>query len=305
MLEEIHKKIFDIWDTKFKILELNSKKKKSYNLYHDISKLDIYKVYITSLFKILWDYPESIFYILKNSDISNFKEDLSDFIVNSLFCNNISVNYMENNLLYVITMMLKKEIDDLKSKGEIAFFLEETKTAFLLEQMVKMPDVQIYFRKIIFKMVEKVENYGSLKKINFNTDIIMREIIFFIEEENKKSGKKEKKTIEELILKYISTKILEQSMNAQEEDDELDEKTKIKNNIKLDENFKKYEKNITVTELDNLKKEAEKNNKKDLIEYYEELIKYINLRNCPDLLITKSFNKTFVLGAFKICSNNF
>ena len=291
MLEEIHKKIFDIWDTKFKILELNSKKKKSYNLYHDISKLDIYKVYITSLFKILWDYPESIFYILKNSDISNFKEDLSDFIVNSLFCNNISVNYMENNLLYVITMMLKKEIDDLKSKGEIAFFLEETKTAFLLEQMVKMPDVQIYFRKIIFKMVEKVENYGSLKKINFNTDIIMREIIFFIEEENKKSGKKEKKTIEELILKYISTKILEQSMNAQEEDDELDEKTKIKNNIKLDENFKKYEKNITVTELENLKKEAEKNNKKDLIEYYEELIKYINLRNCPDLYKNNFINK--------------
>ena len=291
MLEEIHKKIFDIWDTKFKILELNSKKKKSYNLYHDISKLDIYKVYITSLFKILWDYPESIFYILKNSDISNFKEDLSDFIVNSLFCNNISVNYMENNLLYVITMMLKKEIDDLKSKGEIAFFLEETKTAFLLEQMVKMPDVQIYFRKIIFKMVEKVENYGSLKKINFNTDIIMREIIFFIEEENKKSGKKEKKTIEELILKYISTKILEQSMNAQEEDDELDEKTKIKNNIKLDENFKKYEKNITVTELENLKKEAEKNNKKDLIEYYAELIKYINLRNCPDLYKNNFINK--------------
>ena len=272
-------------------MELNSKKAKSYNLYHDISKLDIYKVYITSLFKILWDYPESIFYILKNSDISNFKEDLSDFIVNSLFCNNISVNYMENNLLYVITMMLKKEIDDLKSKGEIAFFLEETKTAFLLEQMVKMPDVQIYFRKIIFKMVEKVENYGSLKKINFNTDIILREIIFFIEEENKKSGKKEKKTIEELILKYISTKILEQSMNAQEEDDELDEKTKIKNNIKLDENFKKYEKNITVTELENLKKEAEKNNKKDLIEYYEELIKYINLRNCPDLYRNNFINK--------------
>ena len=272
-------------------MELNSKKTKSYNLYHDISKLDIYKVYITSLFKILWDYPESIFYILKNSDISNFKEDLSDFIVNSLFCNNISVNYMENNLLYVITMMLKKEIDDLKSKGEIAFFLEETKTAFLLEQMVKMPDVQIYFRKIIFKMVEKVENYGSLKKINFNTDIILREIIFFIEEENKKTGKKEKKTIEELILKYISTKILEQSMNAQEEDDELDEKTKIKNNIKLDENFKKYEKNITVTELENLKKEAEKNNKKDLIEYYEELIKYINLRNCPDLYRNNFINK--------------
>ena len=291
MLEEIHKKIFDIWDTKFKILELNSKKEKCYTIYHDLTKLDIYKVYITSLLKIIWDFPESVFYIIKNANIVNFKEDLSNFIVNSLFCNNISVNYMENNLLYVITMMLKKEIDDLKSKEEITLFLEETKTAFLLEQMVKMPDVQIYFRKIIFKMVEKVENYGSLKKINFNTDIILREIKMFIEEETKKLGKKEKKTAEELILKYISTKILEQSMNDQEEDDKLDEETKIKNSIRLDENFKKYEKNISITELENLKSEAEKNNKRDLVEYYEELIKNINQRNCLDLYWNNFINK--------------
>jgi len=46
--------------------------------------------------------------------------------------------------------MLKFEIDQLNNKSEITLFLEETKTSFLLEQMVKMPDVQIYFRKIIF-----------------------------------------------------------------------------------------------------------------------------------------------------------
>ena len=65
---------------------------------------------------------------------------------------------MENNLLYVISMMLKDEIGQLSNKSEITLFLEETKTSFLLEQMVKMPDVQLYFRKIIYRMVEKIEN---------------------------------------------------------------------------------------------------------------------------------------------------
>ena len=80
-------------------------------------------------------------------------------------------------------------------------------------------------------------------------------------------------------------------MNDQEEDDKLDEETKIKNSIRLDENFIKYEKNISITELENLKSEAEKNNKRDLVEYYEELIKNINQRNCLDLYWNNFINK--------------
>jgi hypothetical protein len=192
---------------------------------------------------------------------------------------------MENNLLYVIAMMLKDEIDQLSTKSEITLFLEETKTSFLLEQMVKMPDVQLYFRKVIYRMVEKIENLCSLKKINFNMDLIYEDMQNFIQQENKKLGKKNKKSIEELSMKYINTKIIDQSMNNQEEDSEDSEENNIKNNntIILEENFKKYQKSIQKEELETLLKEAEKSNKKEISEYYRQLIDNIDHRNCYDL----------------------
>ena len=245
-----------------------------------MTDLEIYKVYIGSLFKILWDYPESIYYILKNSEISEVKDNLSDFIVNSFFCNNISTNYLENNLLYIISMMLKDEIDQITLKTEMSLFLEETKTSFLLKQLIKMPDVQMYFRKIIYKMVEKIEIICSSKKINFNTDIIYEDINNFIQNENKKLGKKQKKSTDDLCQKYINTKIEEQSMNTNEEEEDKENNN---NKIIFNENFKKYEKNIDIDELKNLEKEAEKNKKKDLCEYYSKLIENIHHRNCDDL----------------------
>ena len=285
-------KLNDIWESKFKIRKKKVDKKfNNYNLHYDLNNLEIYKVYITSFLKIIWSYPESLFLILKNADITDFKDYLADFIVNNFYCNNMSVNYMDNNLLYVITMMLKEEIEQLNSKTEISLFLEGTKASFLLEQMVKMPDVQIYFRKIIFKMVEKIENYGSLKKINFNLDLIYQDLKNFIASEKKKLGKKNKKNSEELTLKYINTKILEQSMNNQEEDEEEENESYIKKNITLEENFKYYQKNIEKNELENLKKEAEKNNKKELIEYYSQLIENIDQKNCDDLYFTNFLGK--------------
>ena len=244
------------------------------------------------MFKMLWDYPESIFYILKNSDISDVKENLADFIVNNFYCNNMSFSYMENNLLFIISMMLKEEIDNLKTKSEIYIFLEETKASYLLEQMIKMTDVQMYFRKIIYKMVEKIENTCSLKKINFNTDIIYEDLTDFIQNENKKLGKKQKKSFDELSKKYINTKILEQSMNTNEDDsDEDEEQNKDDLNITFEDNFKKYEKNIDETELQNLKEEADKNNKKDLSQYYQQLITNIKHRNCQDLYFINFLEK--------------
>ena len=197
-----------IWYTKFKILERkvekSGKKLINYTLNDDLSQLEIYKVYITSFFKILWSYPESVFYILKNLEISDIKENLSNFIVNIFFPNKLSSDYMGNNLLYVITMLLKYEIEQLNSKSDIPSFLEKSKSAILLDKMIKMPDIQMYFRKIFFQMIEKIENCCSSKKIIFNMDIIIKELKNYIELEKKRLGKKNKKTNEELILKYIN-----------------------------------------------------------------------------------------------------
>ena len=163
-----------------------------------MKKLETFKVYITSLLKILWDYPESVYYILKNVDISHFKDGFPNFIMNNFFGNVISENYLQNNLLYIITMMLKDEIDQINDISEISYFLERTKNSFLLEQMVKMPDIQIYFRKIILKMIEKIENSGSLKKINLCFDSIFLDLKTFIQEEMKKINKKKKKLVKKI-----------------------------------------------------------------------------------------------------------
>ena len=268
-----------IWYTKFKILERkvekSGKKLINYTLNDDLSQLEIYKVYITSFFKILWSYPESVFYILKNLDISDIKENLSNFIVNIFFPNKLSSDYMGNNLLYVITMLLKYEIEQLNSKSDISSFLEKSKSAILLDKMIKMPDIQMYFRKIFFQMIEKIENCCSSKKIIFNMDIIIKELKNYIELEKKRLGKKNKKTNEELILKYINSKILEKSMNIQEMDSEDENTNDIKKIIYFEGRFNKCEKSIEKDELEKLKEEAEKNKKKILSEYYSQLIENI------------------------------
>ena len=279
--------MFDWKFKKFQFTQGNTLK--GYKLYFDLKKLETFKVYITSLFKILWDYPESIYYILKNIDISKFKEGFPDFIVNNFFGNLISEKYLQNNLLYILTMMLKDEIEQINDISEISSFLENSKVSYLLEQMVKMPDVQIYLRKIIVKMVEKIENNGSFKKINLNLDLIFFDLRAYLQDEIKKlSKKKQKNSEEDIIYKYIKLKILEPSMNKENEDEIEEDKMK---NLEIDENFKKYEKDITKDELENLKNESDKNNKKDMSDYYQTLIDEINKSKKPDLYSNNYINK--------------
>ena len=93
---------------------------------------------------------------------------------------------MENNLLYVITMMLKDEIDKLENINQVDKFLENTKCGFLLEELIKMPDIQIYFKNVIIKTVEKIERTYSFREINFKISKILEEIIKLKNDEEKK-----------------------------------------------------------------------------------------------------------------------
>ena len=73
---------------------------------------------------------------------------------------------MENNLLYVITMMLKDEINKLDNINQIDNFLENSKCGFLLEELQKMPDIQIFFKKVIQKTVETIERTVLIERLN-------------------------------------------------------------------------------------------------------------------------------------------
>ena len=76
--------------------------------------------------------------VLKNTEINVVRANLAPFIVNNFYCNYLSGNYMENNLLYIITLMLRDEVDKLKNIDQFDFFLENTKCGFLLEELQKL-----------------------------------------------------------------------------------------------------------------------------------------------------------------------
>ena len=124
---------------------------------------------MTSFLKGLWNHPEVMYHVLINSYEKIAQTNLTSFIVHNFYCNYLSGNYMKNNLLYIITLILKYEVYKLESINEVDKFLENTKCGFLLEELQKMPDIQIYFKNMILKTVEKIERTCSFHEIKFNS----------------------------------------------------------------------------------------------------------------------------------------
>ena len=75
---------------------------------------------------------------------------------------------IENNLLYVISIMLKEEIDKLNDINQLDNFLENTRCGYVLEELRKNPEIQIFFKNVILKTVEKIEKNYSFKEIKLD-----------------------------------------------------------------------------------------------------------------------------------------
>ena len=202
MMEEINTKSRDIWISKMKITKMSKKLDDVLNINYNLNSFEINKIYISAMLKILWNYPEAVYHILRNTENSKIENNLANFFVNNFFTNFMSGNSLENNLLFVITMMLKEEIDQIKDIYDIDNIFKDSKVMLLLKEMINFPDIQLYFNKIIFKTIEKMENNFSWKKMNFNMSHFCLELKNYIKEQQK-SNKKENKTVEELCKKYI------------------------------------------------------------------------------------------------------
>jgi len=262
--------------------ELGKIKVGNYALKTNLNTFEINKIYIATFLKILWNYPEAVYIILKNADKEIIEKNLGKFIMNNFFNNYMGSSKLENNLLYVLTMMIKEEINSFVDIPQINTFLEKSKASFLLKEMINFPEVQLYFKKIIFQMVEKMENDYSSKKMNFNLTQIHQELKDYINEENKKLNKKNKKSVADISKQFINMKLNEQSMNTLEDNEILDD-IKIKKGVDLDESFLGNTINIKLDDLEELIKDAEKNNKLDLKHYYLYLCENIKMKSANDL----------------------
>ena len=109
--------------------------------------------YIPKLLFFLWNKPKIVSEIIHNSEIQPVREHLAPLVVNNFYESIISSNYIEDNLIYVIALLLKKEIDSLETTEDSEKFLEETPCGCVLEQLRTKNDIKYFFKNIINSVI--------------------------------------------------------------------------------------------------------------------------------------------------------
>ena len=157
----------------------------------------------------LWKNPRSISTILLNSDINDIKKNLAPFIVHNLYENIPSLNHHnEDQLIYIIYLILKEEINSLKDIDNS--FLSETCAGIILEEFNKKKEVKFFFKNILFEIIKKLEYVYSSEKIIFSPAAITEDIL-----NNNTPFNIESKEYKEKI-KLINDKYLFLSFNKEE-----------------------------------------------------------------------------------------
>jgi hypothetical protein len=111
------------------------------------------------------------------------KESLSDFFCNNFYENILSPNYIEYNLLFLISLMLKEEITNISEintdepQKYLNLFLNNSSCSFILEQFTKKKDVQTYFKTILIDIIQDLELSSGNKEMQLDLTKIEQEIM--------------------------------------------------------------------------------------------------------------------------------
>ena len=138
--------------------------------------------YIPNFMFSLWKEPKVVCKLLLSANSKDMKENLSSLFCNNFYENILSPNYIEHNLLFLITLLLKEEIynfSDKKIKEPnklLDSFLKDSPCSFILEQFHKKKDVQIFFKTILLNIIEDFELNSSNKEMIFDLNKIEEEI---------------------------------------------------------------------------------------------------------------------------------
>ena len=253
------------------------------NNYNYLSNLN---TYISNILKYLWEEPKILADLLLKADEKDIKEYLAPLICNNFYENILSPNYIEDPLIYIIYLLLKNEIDNIKDidKG-IDTFLENTPCSYLLGQLIEKNDIKEFFKLILQDTIE-----------DLGTDLF----IFSIDDlcnMQRKRGKTISKSVFDknfLSSKNVDNRGKRLSVDQNNlNDNDLtkvktltkieiegiteDDKENIKNNINYQIFHAVY---LTSIPLKELKENIEKNkDNKYLKNYYEHLLKNANGNN--------------------------
>ena len=120
-------------------------------------------IYAPEFFQEIWNNPKSIATVLLKADKKDLKNYLAHFIVHSLYDNISSLNHRDDQLIYIITLLLKEEINSLTTVDN-TFFMEKP-CGILLEELNKKKEVKSFFKPIVLEIIKKLETKYSSTNI--------------------------------------------------------------------------------------------------------------------------------------------
>ena len=156
-----------------KINQISGKEKRKLKLFeNDYSLLKDLRGYIPNMMKLLWKQPNIVASIIEKTNSDDLRKHLAPLFVHNFYENIISSKSIEDNLMYIFTLLIKSEIMNLNDIVDKNKFLEDTPCGIMLEELIQKPDIQEYMIKITKKVIESLEKNNSKNKITFNPDEI-------------------------------------------------------------------------------------------------------------------------------------
>ena len=174
-IEKITKKCKEIYIEKLKVMtKLNRRLEKDTRIMelcqNESDILRDLNTYIPNLMNRLWEQPKLVVSVIQHAQITDLKNHLAPFFANNFYENILSSYYIEDNLMYVLSLLIKSEIDSLTNINQNNKFLEETPCGIMLGELRRKSDIQAYFKNIIKNAIEDLEANNSTNKIDFDAD---------------------------------------------------------------------------------------------------------------------------------------
>ena len=128
----------------------------------------------------IWKSPKSVATILSKADKNDLKNNLAHLITHNIYENIFSSNSKEEQLIYIIGLLLKEEINNLNDKDNIdknleTSFLKETPCGFIFDEFIYKKELQSFFKNILIDIIKNIETLYSYPMI-FNLDEIDKDL---------------------------------------------------------------------------------------------------------------------------------
>ena len=146
--DNIKNKFKEIFEIKMDIKSFISEKFKNEYISNKLiaDKLEFNKyfdslsIYIPYFIHQLWENPKSISIMLLNAEKDDIKKNLVNFIVHNLYDNISSLHNKDQQLIYIITILLQNEINSLKNIN--SSFLDDSCAGIILKEFGNKKEIK-------------------------------------------------------------------------------------------------------------------------------------------------------------------